>query len=142
MPSNFTEHFQLNQWEPGDQVKREDFNADNRKIDAAVNARTRMVVGSYKGTGKYGPDNPNVIEIADAERPPQVIVVLDERGFYRAVLVRGMRQYCVYLANNQGHWINVTWTDKGASWYSTEAGYYQLNNSEQGYNNFYYAVFI
>ena len=33
-----TEHYQLNQWEPTDRVLREDFNADNRKIEAALAA--------------------------------------------------------------------------------------------------------
>lgn len=36
MPSNFTEHYNLNQWEPEDTVRRADFNADNEKIDGAL----------------------------------------------------------------------------------------------------------
>lgn len=38
MPSNHTQNYQLNQWEPEDQVLRTDFNEDNAKIDAAVKA--------------------------------------------------------------------------------------------------------
>ena len=34
MASNYTTNYQLNQWEPTDQVQRTDFNADNAKIDA------------------------------------------------------------------------------------------------------------
>ena len=33
---NYTENYQLNQWDAGDRVLREDFNADNAKIDAAL----------------------------------------------------------------------------------------------------------
>ena len=33
-----TEHYQLNQWEENDYVRRTDFNADNLKIDAALQA--------------------------------------------------------------------------------------------------------
>lgn len=33
-----TEHYQLNQWEAEDSVKRTDFNEDNAKIDAAIKA--------------------------------------------------------------------------------------------------------
>lgn len=33
-----TEHYQLNQWDASDRVLREDFNADNAKIDAALEA--------------------------------------------------------------------------------------------------------
>ena len=35
-----TEHYQLNQWEAADQVRRTDFNADNAKIEAALAAKT------------------------------------------------------------------------------------------------------
>ena len=38
MASNHTEHFSLNQWQADDQVKRTDFNEDNAKIDAALDA--------------------------------------------------------------------------------------------------------
>lgn len=33
---NHTSNYHLNQWEPTDQVRRVDFNADNAKIDAAL----------------------------------------------------------------------------------------------------------
>lgn len=33
-----TEHFQLNQWDPGDRILRENFNADNERIDSAIAA--------------------------------------------------------------------------------------------------------
>ena len=34
-----TEHYQLSQWDPNDQVKRTDFNEDNAKLDAALAAK-------------------------------------------------------------------------------------------------------
>ena len=33
---NYTKHYQLNQWDAVDRVLREDFNADNQKVDAAL----------------------------------------------------------------------------------------------------------
>lgn len=53
-----TEHYQLNQWEPGDAVKREDFNADNAAIDAALAAaysaeNKPYVVGTFELTEGY-----------------------------------------------------------------------------------------
>ena len=35
---NYTQNYQLNQWEALDKVQRTDFNADNAKIDAAMKA--------------------------------------------------------------------------------------------------------
>ena len=36
MATNQTTNYQLNQWEPTDQVLRTDFNADNAKVDTAL----------------------------------------------------------------------------------------------------------
>lgn len=35
-----TDHFQLNQWEKPDRVLMEDFNADNARLDAALQTLT------------------------------------------------------------------------------------------------------
>ena len=45
MASNFTTNYQLNQWEPTDQVLRTDFNADNAKLDAALGVLTGNKLG-------------------------------------------------------------------------------------------------
>ena len=44
MASNYTEHYDLCQWEATDQVQRTDFNADNAKVDAALKALFDQVV--------------------------------------------------------------------------------------------------
>ena len=66
-----TEHYNLNQWEADDPIRRTDFNEDNAKIDAAIHAMDakvdgkagitalaaveaklpRIVTGTYTGTG-------------------------------------------------------------------------------------------
>ena len=91
MASNYTTNYQLNQWEPTDQVQRTDFNADNAKIDAALKtnaaaiaaetaARTAAValcgncqiyVSSYVGNGVYGQDNARSIT---CPKPPVVVM--------------------------------------------------------------------
>ena len=43
MASNYTTNYQLNQWEPTDQVQRVEFNQDNAKVDAALSALTPRV---------------------------------------------------------------------------------------------------
>lgn len=46
MPNSYTQNVQLSQWAAEDVVSHEDFNADNRKIDSAIqaeiNARTAL----------------------------------------------------------------------------------------------------
>ena len=45
MSTNHTPNYNLCQWEPGDQVKRTDFNEDNTKIDAALKLLSASVSG-------------------------------------------------------------------------------------------------
>ena len=44
MASNYTEHYDLCQWEPTDQVLRTDFNADNAKVDTALKSLSDQVL--------------------------------------------------------------------------------------------------
>ena len=47
--ASYTQHYQLHQWEPGDDFLRTDFNADFQKIDAAIGEL--LAFGSYTGSG-------------------------------------------------------------------------------------------
>ena len=49
MASNYTEHYDLCQWEATDQVQRTDFNADNAKVDAALNTLAGQVAEKADG---------------------------------------------------------------------------------------------
>ena len=49
MSSQKTEYYELNQWLATDQVLRTDFNADNAKIDAALNTLAGQVSGKADG---------------------------------------------------------------------------------------------
>ena len=46
--ANYTKHYQLHQWEPGDAFLRTDFNEDLEKIDAALEDKGngRIATGS------------------------------------------------------------------------------------------------
>ena len=46
-----TTNYQLNQWAKSDRLRMDDFNADNRKIDAALGTIPKLAVGSYTGDG-------------------------------------------------------------------------------------------
>ena len=59
MSTNYTENFDLCQWEPTDPVIRTDFNADTAKIDAALGlvkgCNCHLYLKTYTGTGENGP---------------------------------------------------------------------------------------
>ena len=57
MSTNYTEHYNLCQWEPADKVLREDFNADNAKLDAALAAQqTAIDAAQASADGAFRPD--------------------------------------------------------------------------------------
>lgn len=76
MPSNYTPNYQLSQWEAADPVLREDFNADNLKIDAELKKRGDgcMAAKAYRGTGVSGPDAPSQMGFA---RQPRFVIIAD-----------------------------------------------------------------
>ena len=69
-----TTNYNLNQWEADDRVTREDFNADNAAIDAALksvsDASPEIVFGTY--TGNTGSATPHTISIG---RKPKAVWV-------------------------------------------------------------------
>lgn len=57
---NQTLNFKLSQWDLTDPIKMDDFNTDNRKLEAALTAlhlelaqRPKIVFGTYTGDGSY-----------------------------------------------------------------------------------------
>lgn len=48
---NYTEHYQLTQWDASDRVLHENFNSDNQKIDKALSQKTSVTFGTYAGNG-------------------------------------------------------------------------------------------
>lgn len=50
---NKTENYQLNQWDKTDRIQMEDFNADNAKIEAALEllSADKIYFGSWTGDG-------------------------------------------------------------------------------------------
>ena len=63
-----TTNYQLPKWEKTDRIQMKDFNDMTAAIDAALAAKSRVITGTYTGTGK---DNR---EIALGTRPKAVLV--------------------------------------------------------------------
>lgn len=49
--ANKTPNYQLDQWDPEDNFLRSDSNADNAKIEEALNQKCEVIFGSYTGDG-------------------------------------------------------------------------------------------
>ena len=63
-----TTNYQLPKWEKTDRIQMQDFNDMTAALDAALAAKSRVITGTYTGTGK---DNR---EIALGTRPKAVLV--------------------------------------------------------------------
>ena len=135
MASGQTEHYQLNQWSLDDPVQMEDFNQDNRKVDQALNwlmnNRTRVVLGSYTGTGKYGEKNPNTLTF---DFTPKLLLMLGNGlGGHFLLTYPAVTTYAPPDATSSFSELKFTWTDNSISWYSIHDAAGQRNMEETEY---------
>ena len=130
---NYTEHYQLNQWEPTDRVLREDFNEDNRKIEAALGAiqqlTVRFITGSYIGDGSTA-----AREFYLGARPKFLLLCRDSEGdgssFYQSAFIAEDFQYTFMEAGKSvsSALKLLTFTDTGFTLQSGEL------HAEKGFN--------
>ena len=118
-----TSIYNLNQWVEDDRIQREDFNADNAKIEAALTnaGNCRIAVGSYVGTGKYGASNPNTLTF-DFE--PQFLFLdtgttwastVNSRSVpMHFILYRNATSFPTALISGQN---TLSWNGNSVSWY-------------------------
>ena len=124
MPSNQTTNYQLSQWVKSDQVKMEDFNADNTKIDGALKAASDaraalteavaklgncgICFASYVGTGtdsSNGPSNSVTLPAA-----PAVVFVCGHDEI--AIMIQGFWQFRT-LFRTSTMFGTVNWSEDG-----------------------------
>ena len=83
---NYTENYQLPQWEESDRILMADFNAAMGNIDGAIAEIPHMVLGSYTGDGTASRT------ISLGFTPRAVLVVASDGVPFR--YVNGTSQYC------------------------------------------------
>ncbi len=126
-----TTHYQLNQWAASDRIQREDFNADNAKIDAALAGldaavatlgNCRVQYSTYAGTGSYGQGAPSSLTFPEE---PLLVIIAGYAGNC-LFLYRGQGQVSV-----NGSYLYCTWAGDGksVSWYTNSSAGNQFNNA-------------
>ena len=127
-----TGKYGLSQWDAEDRILREDFNADNAMIEAALEAQAaaiancgncKIVTGNYAGNNKTGPSNPVTLTFPVAPL---------------AVFVIGDRAMIALRPNPTGHItdggiVNLRWTGANLAWYHNDNAYLQMNVSGTTY---------
>lgn len=133
MSTNKTTNYQLNQWEPGDQVLREEFNSDNAKIDAALAGKgnCHLVHGTYVGTGDYGYFNGNTLTF---DRRPLVVILA---GYY-TMLIPGTVDSgdSTPVSSGGNSYSSFTWNENTLRWECLDSTGMQLNDKDITYHYF------
>lgn len=129
---NYTEHYQLSQFESNDRIQMEDFNADNAKIDAALAGmgNCRIATGSYIGNGECDTDKP--VTLTFPFSPKMVFIVANDANFiindstaHWVIFVRGVTSYYARYSSNytNGTRYTVQWGENTVSWYPVSSSY-------------------
>lgn len=113
MSTNHTVNYQLSQWEATDPVLREDFNADNRKIEKALRERNILAIDHiYEGDGEDG------VGLNPYRRNLMVFLVGDSHSL---LMVRPATTAVCYSATGEAALVNVTWSEMGVTWTSANS---------------------
>lgn len=133
MASGQTKVYGLNQWQAEDQVLREEFNADNAKVDQAlaqltqIKGNCQIIMGSYIGTGTYGESHANTLVF---ERPPAIVFVVGDRSCF---MLQGNPTADITYATT-GSTLTLTWSGSGVAWHCGSGAYEQMNVKEKVYH--------
>ena len=128
-----TANYGLNQWAAGDRIMREDFNADNAKVDQALGALAATVAGcgnckvwttSYIGTGTSDEAGASTLTFP---QQPMVFFIAGSGGV--GYNVRGNPTLFV-RPGNSAYSCTGSWSGDGRTytWYNSSVRY-QLNVS-------------
>ena len=132
--ADYTEHYQLHQWQPQDPFLRTDFNEDLQKIDTALAYMPKFLNGSYTGTGTYGPDG--ACELHFGFNPKLIFLNTQEMTSFNSqpkyyILFPGMTWF---PEPNSGDANHVTWLEDGISWYFSYSGDSGQTQARKQYN--------
>lgn len=137
---NKTPNFALNQWESTDRILMADFNADNAKIDAALQAEKtarealaaavakrgncQVQFQTYTGTGSGN-------NSFTFPHKPLLVVVFGDNTYFFAL--QGYYRATCWTSGGRMDTATVTWDGKAVSWSADSTGS-QCNTSGKAYN--------
>ncbi len=147
MASNYTENYGLCQWEATDQVRREEFNQDNAKMDetlktladkdialesavatiASAAGNCQMELITYTGTGNYGEGKPTKVTFSSV---PDVFLVAGDQSLYFG---RGGGTNGIIASEDFINDVTCSWSGNQLSMINYVAARYQMNSRAKAY---------
>ena len=143
MASNHTANFGLSQWAATDPVLREDFNADNQKIEEAMGGMAKIAMGSYVGTGTCDTGNENTLTF---DFPPKLLIIQVEGGSHFlqfayswnwCLAIRGTQMMYTYSDTSDSRYFKsctFIWDGNTVTWKGTYTPSAQFNLSGEKYH--------
>ena len=134
--TNKTANLQLNQWVGTDPVLMADFNADNAKIDAAVQNINNAIAllphvaaGKYTGTGNYGSENKNRLQF---DFVPKLLYIS-----YRSGTASQYNSSSIYGTGGEQYTLipYAALVESFSTTYPTKCTFYVTNNEGTLYKN-------
>ena len=148
-----TTNYNLNQWEATDVVKREDFNADNAAIDAALKAVANVAAAAQSSaataaanaataaatrgncqiyyTTRVGTDSTSRITITVPKGKPHLLFLYNNTGQDYMLTARG-NVFPGIISHDK--YMSVSWSDTTVSWKCNDGNYiYNFDNSAVTY---------
>ena len=119
-----TTNYNLNQWDAEDAVRREDFNADNAAIDAALKAISSGSLAVYRFT-RAGGNSKTWITVAPPKGKPIALLTASPLGSPMLVAVRGVTPP-VYASVGAENYM-VRWSDSDVAWANASSTYNNLD---------------
>ena len=145
---NQTTNYQLSQWDAGDRILREDFNANNAKLEQALAAQAEaqnalqaalancgncsISISSYTGTGTSGSSNPTKISFS---RKPTAFMI---RGNSVLAICTNLDTTNTFVMAYNGNTMifpitTLSWSGNQARLVNTSDPRYQANDSDVVY---------
>lgn len=151
-----TPNYALSQWDEQDRILREDFNANNAKVEQALAEQAdtlaqhtaalakcgncKIVYGSYTGNGNSGSDHPN--RLTFSLKPLMVFVISPSTDYagtdYCLRMTRPMA-FAMLASGGANYENTVVWGDRSVQWSNKKGSVYQFNSSGDVYN---YVAFL
>lgn len=148
MATNHTSNYQLNQWEPTDQVLRTDFNEDNVKLDSALNGLSTTAKQHGTQISQINQKLPTLgncqiyqtTYVGNEEKTisftfphkPMLIFVIGQTSATTLFAQQGVQTAAGRDSNYLGY-NNFTWSGNSVSWTANAAPVYQCNKDGETY---------
>lgn len=120
-----TPNYALSQWDEQDRILREDFNANNAKVEQALAEQAEQLAPIAAQIGKLGNcqvyassytgDGNTAGKSITFPSRPIIVMISDQMGRYRSIFWQGMT-YAPFMYE-YGFPMTITWNGNTVSWY-------------------------